>query len=274
MEQFLRVFINEQQNDWEELLPLAEFAYNNHSHSSTQDTPFMLDTGRHPRMGFEPRQRTSEIEAVNDFWNQMETRLEEAKAALGKAKAEYSHYYDHRRTPAPTLNPGDKVWLDASNIKTTRPSAKLAHQRLGPFTIEKQVGHRAYKLQLPIFPIVKLTLAPPDPIPERKTCPPPPLTLVHGVEEFDVDSILNSRFRYNHIEYLVKWKGFDIGENSWEPHYNLHCPRTNPAAPQHISATSFSSIPFNHNPPRPAQRTAAPAGDSHTETSRFEGGVM
>jgi hypothetical protein len=35
MEQFLRVFINEQQNDWEELLPLAEFVYNNHSHSST-----------------------------------------------------------------------------------------------------------------------------------------------------------------------------------------------------------------------------------------------
>ena len=32
MEQFLRVFINEQQNNWEELLPLAEFAYNNHSH--------------------------------------------------------------------------------------------------------------------------------------------------------------------------------------------------------------------------------------------------
>src|SRR3981189_2744602 len=73
MEQFLRVFINEQQNDWEELLPLAEFAYNNHSHSSTQDTPFMLDTRRHPRMGFEPRQCAWEIEAVNDFQNRMET---------------------------------------------------------------------------------------------------------------------------------------------------------------------------------------------------------
>src|SRR3979490_1646931 len=94
MEQFLRVFINEQQNDWEELLPLAEFAYNNHSHSSTQDTPFMLDTGRHPRMGFEPRQRASEIEAVNDFRNRMETGLEEAKAALGKLK---------RNTPTTTI---------------------------------------------------------------------------------------------------------------------------------------------------------------------------
>jgi hypothetical protein len=71
----------------------------------------------------------------------METGLDKAKAALGKAKAEYSHYYDCQRTPALTVNHGDRVWLDASDIKTTRPSAKLAHWRLGPFTIKKQVEH-------------------------------------------------------------------------------------------------------------------------------------
>jgi transposase InsO family protein len=56
MEQFLRIFVNERQDDWDELLPLGEFAYNNHIHSSTQQTPFMVDTGRHPCMGFEPQQ--------------------------------------------------------------------------------------------------------------------------------------------------------------------------------------------------------------------------
>jgi hypothetical protein len=55
----------------------------------------------------------------------METGLDEAKAALGKAKEEYSHYYDCWRTPAPTLNPGDRVWLDTSDIKTTRPPQNL-----------------------------------------------------------------------------------------------------------------------------------------------------
>src|SRR5882724_2271103 len=53
LEQYLRVFVNERQDDWDELLPMAEFQYNNHIHSSTQQTPFLLDTGRHPRMGFE-----------------------------------------------------------------------------------------------------------------------------------------------------------------------------------------------------------------------------
>ena len=44
MEQFLRSFVNEMQNDWEDLFPLAEFASNNHVHASTQQTPFMVDS--------------------------------------------------------------------------------------------------------------------------------------------------------------------------------------------------------------------------------------
>jgi hypothetical protein len=45
LEQYLRVFVNEHQDDWDELLPMAEFQYNNHIHSSTQQTPFFLDSG-------------------------------------------------------------------------------------------------------------------------------------------------------------------------------------------------------------------------------------
>ena len=59
LEQYLRLFVGERQDDWHGLLPLAEFSYNNHAHSSTQQTPFLLDTGRHPRMGFELHQPPS-----------------------------------------------------------------------------------------------------------------------------------------------------------------------------------------------------------------------
>jgi len=37
--------VNERQDDGIELLPMAEFQYNNHIHSSTQQTPFFLDSG-------------------------------------------------------------------------------------------------------------------------------------------------------------------------------------------------------------------------------------
>jgi transposase InsO family protein len=56
LEQYIQSFVNEQQINWDTLLPLGEFAYNNHVHSSTQHSPFFLDMGRHPQMGFEPHQ--------------------------------------------------------------------------------------------------------------------------------------------------------------------------------------------------------------------------
>ena len=54
LDQYLRLFVNEQQDDWYDLLPMVEFQHNNHVHSATQQPPFLLDTGRIPRMGFEP----------------------------------------------------------------------------------------------------------------------------------------------------------------------------------------------------------------------------
>jgi hypothetical protein len=67
LEGYLRNFTSQRQDDWDELLPLGEFTHNNHVHASTQQTPFMIDTGRHPRMGFEPNQPRSKLESVNEF---------------------------------------------------------------------------------------------------------------------------------------------------------------------------------------------------------------
>src|SRR6202046_3252147 len=50
LEQYIWLFINQRQDDWDDLLPFAEFQYNNHVHTATQAVPFLLDTGRIPRM--------------------------------------------------------------------------------------------------------------------------------------------------------------------------------------------------------------------------------
>ena len=246
LEQYLRLFVNQRQDDWDELLPLGEFAYNNHVHSSTQQTPFMVDNGRHPRMGFEPQQPRSHLKSVNDFAERMVEGLSEAKAALAKAKDEYTMYYNRRQDPAPILKPGDLVWLDSSDIAITQPSAKLAHCRLGPYLIEACVGCGAYRLKLPlslqrlhpVFPIVKLTLVAPDPIPGHTSEPPPPPLLVEGNEEYEVEEILDSQMRYNRLEYLIKWKGYNAGHNSWAVYRDVHAPdaiaefhRQHPSAP-------------------------------------------
>jgi transposase InsO family protein len=96
LEQFLRLFINQRQDNWVGLLPFAEFQYNNHVHSATRQPPFLLDTRRVPHMGFEPNQRKSHLESVNEFKEHMEAALEEAKAALTKSKDDMAKYYNRR----------------------------------------------------------------------------------------------------------------------------------------------------------------------------------
>jgi hypothetical protein len=175
-------------------------------------------------MGFEPCQPPSKVEAVNDFTDRMKSTLEEAKSAIAKAKDDMARYYNQRRTPAPVYGPGDRVYLDASDIHTTRPSKKLSHRRLGPFPVERRIGMNAYRLTLPpsmkrlhpVFNVVKLMLAPTDPIAGRHAPPPPPPELIDGEEEYVVEEIRDSRMFRRRLQYLVKWEGYGTEGNTWE----------------------------------------------------------
>ena len=262
MEQFLRIFTNYKQDDWDYLLPAAEFAYNNHVHSSTQQVPFMTDSGRLPRMGFEPTGVRSAVESANEFRDRIASGVSEAQSALVKAKEEYKRYYDRRRTPAPDIKVGDRVWLDASDIQTTRPSPKLSHRRLGPFKVVKVVGRGAFKLELPprlsrlhpVFPVVKLELAEPEPFPGRPGYDEPAPVLNDAPEdppEWEIDEVLDARTRYNSLWYFVHYKGYDASHDQWVKHSDIFAPdaiaefyRKYPAKPRLIAAAVFDSLPF------------------------------
>ena len=239
----------------------------------------MLDSGRNPRMGFEPDQPESRLETVNEFKTRMQCSLEEARSALAKAKDNMAWYYNQRHVPAPEYQPGDRVYLDASDIKTTRPSQKLAHRFLGPYTVVQKVARNAYKLDLPpsmkrlhpVFNVVKLLPAPVDPILGRQPDPPPPPELVDGEEHYELESVLDSRLRHNRLEYLVKWKGYGYEHNSWVLDRDMaatdlvnkfHC--DNPGAPHRIWQIAFNSLQF-----RNLRRLTSAAGTPHPK-----GGVM
>ena len=163
-------------------------------------------------MGFEPSQVPSGLEMVNEFTERIKSATEEAKSAIRKAQEDMTWYYNRRRTPAPVYKPGDQVYLDASDIKTTRLSLKLSHRRLGPFKIERQVGPLAYRLKLPrgmrqlhpVFNVVKLSAAPEDPILGRRPQTPPPPIVVDREEEWEVEEVLDSRWHRKRFQFLVK----------------------------------------------------------------------
>jgi hypothetical protein len=117
IEQYLRVFVNHRQSDWMNWLPMVEFTYNNRMQSSTKTTPFLLNSGQHPRMGHEPRMSMT-IESVDKFLLAMTQAREDANSALVKATINMKKYYDQHRGNTPRYAIGDKVSLDASNVTT------------------------------------------------------------------------------------------------------------------------------------------------------------
>jgi len=66
LEQYLHVFVNERQNDWDEWLPMAEFAYKNHIHSSMQHMPFFVNTDDILTWGSNLHNRPPRLK---QFWN-------------------------------------------------------------------------------------------------------------------------------------------------------------------------------------------------------------
>ena len=153
------------------------------------------------RMGFEPH-ALSRVEAVNGFVEHMKSAMEEACSAIRKSKNNMAQHYNQQWTLAPEFRPGDKVFLNASNIQTSHPSQKLAHKYLEPFSIIEKIGQYTYKLQLPhsmsclhpVFNVAKLLGALRDPILRHNSATLPPLVLIdnEGNKEYKVEAILDS----------------------------------------------------------------------------------
>lgn len=153
------------QDDWEDWLPMAKFNDNNTTSATTEVSPFFANLGFHPRMGFEPManapQSAAEINA-NEFANRMENLNKFLQENMRLAQMTYESYANTHRIPAPMFKVGDKVWLNAKNICTQRPSRKLDWKKLGIFKIIETVGKYAYKLDLPpstrIYPVFHVSL--------------------------------------------------------------------------------------------------------------------
>ena len=108
LEQYLRCSINYHQDNWIDLLPLAEFAYNNTIQDSTKQTPFFANSGHHPR--FDQFQLcTSKNPAAEDLATQLLEIQKDMKTKLLEAQECQKRNADKSRKHHPPIRVGDKV---------------------------------------------------------------------------------------------------------------------------------------------------------------------
>jgi transposase InsO family protein len=224
IKQYLRCHVNYQQDDWASLLPMAQLAYNNAVHSTTGETPFFANYGYHPRIlgdpiGKKPMAESSRILAGG--LKQLHLQLSRDIEFLG---LRMKMYYDRQHKEGPDLKKGEKVYLLRRNIKTKRPSNKLDHLRLGPFEIEEKLGPVSYRLKLPesmkrLHSVFHISLL--EPAPENAKIATNVQIEEESEDEYEVEEILDRQRISGKPHYLVKWKGYDTSENTWEPIENL-----------------------------------------------------
>ena len=121
LEQYLRVYCNSQQDNWADLLPLAEFAYNNAPSATTGISPFFANKGYHPNISVYPERDLTSTRA-REFAVDLDELHQELRKQISAAQRRYQLPADAKRSPAPDFKVGDKVYLNAEFLRTTRPS--------------------------------------------------------------------------------------------------------------------------------------------------------
>ena len=241
----LRFNVDLNQEDWPDHLQIIQSQFNNSHSEPIGRTPNEVLYGFNVRTALElsltPNANISlggvrtvgtSAEAAIHYAELREAHRKEAIDAIKVSQKAMmrSHGKRHQK---PDWSSG-YAYINLNKHGFRLPSAnkvKLTQQRVGPFEILGTYGRgNALRLKLPptfrihdVISIAHLEAAPkPDEDPfQRNSSPPPEPTVIDGVEEHEVERILRKKKHRGKTVYLVRWKGYDAEDDSWEPFENL-----------------------------------------------------
>ena len=113
-------------------------------------SPFYANYRFKPKQSFEPIEKIQyqnprseiQVKVWENIWEQL-------KANIIKAQIRMTKWYDSKKQEGLAFKEEDLVMLDSQHIQTQRPSKKLDYKKMGPSRIEKAIGNRAFRLELP-----------------------------------------------------------------------------------------------------------------------------
>ena len=143
----MKVWCNENQDDWDEKYHHAYFSYNTLYHSLVQETPFFLATGRDARLHVDimTGNRRSTTPGVYQYATELVQQLHDVHQRVKEILENENKKRIDDMVPLKQYQIGDKVLLYDSSTKVGL-SRKLTKRWKGPYTIIEQNSEVTYTI--------------------------------------------------------------------------------------------------------------------------------
>ncbi len=139
LEEMLRNYVNEKNDDWDLYLTAAEIAYNTSVQKSTGKTPFYMNNGREMFLPIDLAVKKAGVSrnlTASEFWAEWNAAIETVKLKLTKEQLNQQKYANqHRREVKYQVN--DQVFVSTKDWPVF--SHKLSSRYVGPFRVVKRI---------------------------------------------------------------------------------------------------------------------------------------
>jgi hypothetical protein len=148
----LRSLVTEHHSSWDNVLPQAEFSYNDSVNIRTGKIPFEIVYGRQPR-GISKLRDSEQIvtksASAEEFAEAMEDLHSRVKQRLLESNQEYKRRADQHRRQI-QFEVGDLVLAHMRKERfPTGTYNKLKMKKIGPCRVLKKLGENAYEIEFP-----------------------------------------------------------------------------------------------------------------------------
>jgi hypothetical protein len=148
----LRSLVTEHHSHWDNILPQAEFAYNDSLNRSTGQSPFQIVYGMQPRGVSELRdseQTVTRSASAENFVEAMKELHNQVREQLQNSSQEYKRRVDQHKREL-QFEVGDLILAHLRKERFPRGTYnKLKMKKIGPCRVMKKLGANAYEIELP-----------------------------------------------------------------------------------------------------------------------------
>jgi hypothetical protein len=165
LKQYLRHFVNYQQDNWIKLLLTAQLAYNATATLITEMSPFYANYGFNLKISWKARDIKYLVKVTTVQANKLKDLHQELSKDIKWINQRITLYANKFRLGKPYLRGKNLIYLLRRNIKITRPSDKLNSKKIGLFKIKRNIRDISFEFKLPlimrIHPIFHISLLEP-----------------------------------------------------------------------------------------------------------------